>query len=88
MRCEVWTYDIQSSIEASGFQCLKLLGMKSEWVFGRRLLSCENALAPAISPAQCLRLEFSNIDGDNRACRGSSVSDNNPRNYIIAEGQV
>ena len=38
---------------------------------------------------QCARerLEFSKIDGDNRACRGSSTSDNNPRNYIIASGQ-
>jgi len=34
----------------------------------------------------CMKLEFSKIDGDNRACRGSSTSDNNPRNYIIASG--
>lgn len=34
----------------------------------------------------CMKLEFAKIDGDNRACRGSSTSDNNPQNYIIASG--
>jgi len=40
----------------------------------------------ADSGSQCLKLEFAPIDGADRACRGSSATDNNPAHYRVVSG--
>ncbi|CAE7341355.1 unnamed protein product, partial [Symbiodinium pilosum] len=74
-RCEVWTRagGIQASIELAGFTCLSYGGLSSTTA---TTTSTRN-LAPLFEPVD---------GGEGRACRGGSMSDNAPSNYLVMSG--
>ncbi|CAJ1350015.1 unnamed protein product [Effrenium voratum] len=55
--------------------------------FGRCEVWTRDILASvAVSRFHCLKLEFTAVNGDGQACRGSTSSDNNPAHYTVAPG--
>lgn len=72
-RCEVWTRigGIRASIPLPGFTCLRYDGYAA---LETTTSSGMPPLLPFFSPVE---------GGSSRACRGASVSDNSPDNYVV-----